>query len=321
MRDADKGPAIEHAYAATTYQAQGATVESAFVMADPSMDRQEFYVAASRSSGETRLYATPEIQFNREEFAPPSPYLREGLDHIAAAAERDGSQAAAHDAALRSRFADLPSEQLAGRLHELSAEAGAEAANERNHDHLAEELQENTESLRRIRREREELPEPRRWEKKQERWEREWEEHLLNHSERSALERAERLRAEARQLSEVRHEARAESAVIKSMLAERERLAVAAARLSPPAYITRELGERPSDPTKAAEWDKAVRGIEGYRLKNGVVDRDNALGPQPKHDRGYERRDATESIERAQRRLSLHRKHAAERSAGMDIGL
>ncbi len=45
----DGDPALQHAYAATTYQAQGATVDRAYVMADPSMDRQEFYVAASRT--------------------------------------------------------------------------------------------------------------------------------------------------------------------------------------------------------------------------------------------------------------------------------
>lgn len=35
-------PALQHAYAVTTYSAQGSTVERAFVMADPSMDKQEF---------------------------------------------------------------------------------------------------------------------------------------------------------------------------------------------------------------------------------------------------------------------------------------
>ena len=63
-------PALEHAYAVTTYSAQGATVDRAFVMADPSMDKQELYVAASRSREETYLYATPEIQTHREEIAP-----------------------------------------------------------------------------------------------------------------------------------------------------------------------------------------------------------------------------------------------------------
>ncbi|MDQ2629800.1 MAG: hypothetical protein M3Y75_02335 [Actinomycetota bacterium] len=126
LRERDGGPAIEHAFAATTYQAQGATVDTAFVTADPSMDRQEFYVATSRTREQAYLYATPEIQFDRDEFAPRSP-LREGLDHIAEAAERDGSQASAHDEALRQEFGQLPTDELARYVHELRAEAGAEA--------------------------------------------------------------------------------------------------------------------------------------------------------------------------------------------------
>ncbi|HET8956550.1 MAG TPA: MobF family relaxase, partial [Solirubrobacterales bacterium] len=97
-RPRDGGPALEHAYAATTYQAQGATVDTAFVMADPSMTREEFYVATSRSHEGTYLYATPEVNFEREEYAPRSAG-REGLDHIAEAAERVGAQRSAHDEA------------------------------------------------------------------------------------------------------------------------------------------------------------------------------------------------------------------------------
>jgi conjugative relaxase-like TrwC/TraI family protein len=74
-----KAPALEHAYAVTTYSAQGTTVDRAFVAADPSMDKQELYVAASRSREETFIYATPEIQAYREEIAPESPHLREGI--------------------------------------------------------------------------------------------------------------------------------------------------------------------------------------------------------------------------------------------------
>ena len=45
-----EAPALQHAYAVTTYSAQGATVDRAYVMADPSMDKQEIYVAASTQS-------------------------------------------------------------------------------------------------------------------------------------------------------------------------------------------------------------------------------------------------------------------------------
>ncbi len=116
-------PALEHAYAVTTYCAQGTTVDRAYVMADPSMDKQEFYVATSRSREETYLYATPEIQTQREEYAPRSPYLREGLEHIAEATQRDGSQAAAHDEARRFEPSELSTPALVERRTALTQQA------------------------------------------------------------------------------------------------------------------------------------------------------------------------------------------------------
>jgi ATP-dependent exoDNAse (exonuclease V) alpha subunit len=126
-----EAPALEHAYAVTTYSAQGTTVDRAFVAADPSMDKQELYVAASRSREETFIYATPEIQTHREEIAPMPDRSADALPHIAAAAERDRAQLAAHDAALRSQFSGLPTEELVGRSEELRAGASREAAAER----------------------------------------------------------------------------------------------------------------------------------------------------------------------------------------------
>jgi len=295
----DGAAAIEHGYAATIYQAQGATLDSAFVMADPSMTREEFYVATSRTRGETFLYATPEVQLAREEIAPPSPYLRGGLEHIAEAAERVGAQTAAMDEALRSRFAQMPSDQLIQQLHELSAEIGAEQANQQAHLRHAERVAEHEQIARLLERQGERLPEGR------------------------MREARNRLEAERRELPAVPHEARAKEAVIQSVLADRERLAAAAARVSPPSYIKAELGERPSDPTKAREWDKAVRGIEGYRLRNGIRDRDNALGVRPKEPRRALEHDRAERrLQQSQRQLNLkrarerHLDHAIERGIG-----
>jgi Mrp family chromosome partitioning ATPase len=107
-------PAVQHAYAVTTYCAQGATVDSAYVMTDPSTDKQEMYVATSRTREKTYLYATPEIQVERNEFAPAAPE-REPIAHIAEAAARDRAQTAAHDEALLAELAKLPGEELAAR--------------------------------------------------------------------------------------------------------------------------------------------------------------------------------------------------------------
>jgi conjugative relaxase-like TrwC/TraI family protein len=299
LRERDGGPAIEHAYAATTYQAQGATVDTAFVMADPSMDRQEFYVATSRTREQTYLYATPETQFDRDEFAPRSPHLREGLEHIAEAAERNRAQVSAHDEALRQELGQLPADELLRRLHELRSEAGAERHNEDRHLRVEADIDRHGEHLERYRSATHEV-------------------HPSN--EEHTLERLAAARAEREQLPEVGHEARAKMAVAEHVLAERERAAATAARLSPPDYIKRELGERPSDPTKARAWDKAVRGVEGYRVRNGVRDRDSALGPKPKgHAAEAEQRRVRERLQRTQRELKL-KQRTLERSKGLGIG-
>lgn len=122
-------------------------------------------------------------------------------------------------------------------------------------------------------------------------------------------------------MPEVGHEARAKMAVAEHLLAERERVAATAARISPPDYIKRELGERPGDPTKAREWDQAVRGIEGYRTRNGVRDRNNALGSKPKdHAAQAEQRRVRERLQRAQHQLGLKQRRSAERSMHLGIG-
>lgn len=306
LRERDGGPAIEHSYAATTYQAQGATVDTAFVMADPSMDRQEFYVATSRTREQTYLYATPEVNFDREEFAPRSP-MREGLEHIAEAAERDGAQVSAHDARLRAELEQLPTADLALRVHELRAEAGAEAQAQQAHRGVEQELKRLEGLTDRVARA---TPQGGHHER------------FLASQEEGARQQIEELVAKQARLAEVRHEARAEAAVAQSLLAERERLAAMAARLSPPDYITNELGERPGGPVEAREWDKGVEGIEGYRIRNGVVDRDSALGQKPAdHAQAREHAQAERQLQLAQRRLQLQHEQARTLELGRGIEL
>ena len=62
------------------------------------------------------------------------------------------------------------------------------------------------------------------------------------------------------------------------MLAQRRQLAITAARVSPPPYISKELRERPSDPAKRKAWDRGVEGIERYRQQHGVKDLGRAFG-------------------------------------------
>jgi conjugative relaxase-like TrwC/TraI family protein len=298
-------PALQHAYAATTYQAQGSTVDRAYVMADPSMDRQEFYVATSRSSEETYLYATPEIQAEREEYAPRSPYLREDLEHVAEAVERDGAQVAAHDFALRAELAPLSNAELVERRGQLERRCAdldrpaLEAQIERREVTLANVEHESAAPLGRPPGRAEEL--------------------------RAQHERVSAGLAEDRKLlaqigPEDLHAASAELAGVEALLSGRRQVAFAAARVSPSSYALEALGGRPSDPAKREAWDRGLRAIEGYRLEHGVVDRDSALGAKWRDSAEWlARRQVERTIAEAQR--SLGRGQEVGRSVDLGIGM
>ena len=207
-------------------------------------------VCRFRLLGASYLYATPEIQFDRDEFAPRSP-LRDGLEHIAEAAERDRTQVSAHDEPCATssgsfrmtiRFAVFTSSSrrpapsgttknaTCGRRRRSTATASTWSSTARPHTRCI--LQ--TKNTR------------------------------LSGSRRQRPSASNFLRSATRP--------RAKAAVAEHLLSERERAAATAARLSPPDYIKRELGERPSDPTKARAWDKAVqgdRGLQGQKWRKG----------------------------------------------------
>jgi conjugative relaxase-like TrwC/TraI family protein len=311
-----EAPALEHAYAVTTYSAQGTTVDHAFVAADPSMNKQELYVAASRSREETFIYATPEIQAHREEIAPESPYLREGIPHIAEAAERDRAQLAAHDEALRAKFSGLPTEELVTRRDELRLAAGREASAERQRRNALERIEQAREGLDRFEARRgaaQELP----------RRQRRDELARIDTAELRHRERIAGLEAEVRALPAVGEAARRELVVADRVLGQRRELAIIAARISPPAYVKAELGERPRDPAKRKAWDRGLSQIERYRQEHGVTDSNRALGREAKRGAERARQEATRRrLMEAQRALGLgqHAARARQLVKGLSIG-
>jgi conjugative relaxase-like TrwC/TraI family protein len=313
-----QAPALEHAYAVTTYSAQGATVDRAFVAADPSMDKQELYVAASRSREETYLYATPEIQAHREEIAPGSAYLREGIPHIAEASERDRAQLAAHEVALRSRFSGLPTEELVARHGQLEGAADREAGQQERFDSLKKEIEQGYERLERYQAQRETIEALPRRERKQNQGELVRIDSMESHCRKQLAHRE----AEMQETPAPGNVARREFAVADQVLAERRQLAITAAKISPPAYVTKELGERPGDPTKRSAWDRGVTQIEGYRQRNGVTDQRNAFGKEA--GRGAERarqQQAQRRLLETQRTLGLGQYAARARDLGRGMGI
>ncbi len=301
-------PALEHAYAVTTYSAQGSTVDRAYVMADPSMDKQELYVAASRSREETYLYATPEVQERREEIAPRSHYLREVIPHIAEAAERDRAQLAAHDVA---QLEALPTAELVERRNTLRSQALQERTNESERAELQKRIERMTEFFGGMDAQRERTKElPRK----------------LRRSERERIDRTEtrteqqlaQMEAELRRMPPVEHQVRQELAVAEQVLDERLQAAVLTVRLAPPAYIKKELGERPSDPAKRKAWDRGVVEIEGYRQRYGVKDPHWALGREGEQ---AAQRATLRRIQETQRLLGLGQHVARQHDLGRSLGI
>ncbi len=304
--------ALQHAYAVTTYCAQGTTVDRAYVMADPSMDKQEFYVATSRSREETWLYATPEIQAERREYAPDASRARRHRPRRRSR-ERDRAQTAAHDEALRAELSRLPTQEVEARHDGLDRAARHEENAESQYKRVQEAVEQTSagheEAIARL----EAARCLGRKERKRE---------LPNAQAREEYSRAsyELALREQRKVQPPTYDARHEQAIARQVLAEREERMMTAMRISPPDYIVKELGQRPTDPVKAKAWDNSVKGIEGYRQENGITDRQSALGLQPKTGAERARRESAERrLRESQRRLGLERQLAQAREKARHI--
>jgi conjugative relaxase-like TrwC/TraI family protein len=100
-------------------------------------------------------------------------------------------------------------------------------------------------------------------------------------------------------------EPRADLAAIDAELAERRRLTISAARLSPPLYVREAIGERPDDAQGRHRWEQGLQEIERYRQMHSVTDRHRALGIEPGSgfaQAAYER--VVHRVARVQRELS-----------------
>jgi conjugative relaxase-like TrwC/TraI family protein len=308
-----EAPALQHAYAVTTYCAQGATVDRAYVMVDPSMDKQEMYVATSRTREQTYLYATPEIQGERSEYAPSGPE-RDPIAHVGEAAERDRAQTAAHDESLRAELAKLPTVELAARRDELDTPARFEARHQEDYARQVQAVEERRVQVERARADRQAV-EALGWRERRQK---------LPYATESERLFSERLAEERAKLAEVEPpgtEARREREIAAQLLDVRSAQALTAARIEPPSYIVKELGERPADPTRATAWDRGVQRVERYRLEHGVRDQGNAFGREPQDALARATREAAQRrLAEVQRRLGLEQQLTKTRERSIERG-
>ena len=77
-------PTLQHGYAMTVHVAQGLTVDHAFVLAGPGLNRELGYTAISRGRESNHLYVAREPETARVEYAPTDPYRVDPIARLTA---------------------------------------------------------------------------------------------------------------------------------------------------------------------------------------------------------------------------------------------
>ncbi len=311
-------PAIQHAYALTTYSTESKTFDSAFALLDSGISREDFTVAVSRARGATTAYGVAASELTDPDLGPGTREIEDAAHELRAGSERTAGEYAAVEVAARKRIESQSPVDLAKRRAELERRIAAETlqspAAERL-DGLERRIAAVRSRIADLAGKREPIGErPAQIEAK----------------ERQALTQLRRLEGERDSLTvEVATEARpnglsgierAELAVIEDRLVQLCRRAVAAERARPSKMIEESIGARPKEPLKAALWNEGVDAIYGYRQRHGITSTDgHPLGPKPRDAaQRRDRRQAELRLARVQQRLTKQRVRNAER--GMRIG-
>ena len=263
-RTPDGAPALEHAYAITTYAAQGKTFDKAMVLLDQGVNREDFLVAVSRAREESIAYLVAARELVDGDLGPAIRDISDQLHDVRTGAERVAGEYAAVEVEPR------------GDLEEMSAPALA-----RRRRSLIEKLEEV------------DRPDPaadrraaldRRIESARTRLESLAEEGPRRQAERQIArleEDRDALSEPAGKVTAVRvDEWRYELKLIEERMTQLRRKAVEAERLEPTVPVVSRLGTRPEDLEKVTAWDEGADLIYGFRQRWGIEDEDGRpLGP------------------------------------------
>jgi conjugative relaxase-like TrwC/TraI family protein len=272
-------PALQHAYAITTFGAQGKTFDRAYPLLDPAAELEAQLVAMSRGREVANVYAVAAPELADPDFGPARRELSDALHDVRLSTEREGADVAAAEVAARRAVDAIEPENLAGRRAELAEKIAAADAPDRLEELRAEAARTEA-ALVRLQERRGRL------------------EAMANPAvgELGRLREAEaaasaRLRRRRDTLEAAEREpvptpaARASLRYEAAMLEERiERAAwreVASARLGESELISPVVGPFPEDPELAAVWGDAAYRIAAHRLRHGASDWDRLLGRPP----------------------------------------
>jgi conjugative relaxase-like TrwC/TraI family protein len=314
-------PAIEHAYALTTYAAQGKTFEEAFVLLDPGISREDFLVAISRARGETTAYGVAAIELTDEHLGPGKREIVDPLHDLRHGAERVAGEYPAVEVDARKRIEALGPVELARKRAESEralAEAGGPSPAAERLAALDRRIAAGRTRLDALAAERSAEPDPQAVGR-------------IARLERQGASQLGRLEAErdglareaaAEQPPRARaSEARLELRLVEERMVQLRRMQVAAEKLSATGPIQEALGPYPGDPRLARHWDDGADLIHAYRFRYGITSPDgDPLGPRSGDaDRRRERQAAQQRLERIQRQLEHERVQTAERVFEIEV--
>ncbi len=311
-------PAIQHAYALTTYATESKTFDSAFALLDPGISREDFLVAVSRARGATTAYGVAASELTDPELGPGTREIEDSAHELRAGAERSAGEFAAVEVAARKRLEAQPAFELIKRRTELERRLASEkepSPLKQRLDAVERRLAGGNARLAELAAKREALSAERRPDR--------GELARIESTQRLAFQQLGRLRDErdtlavevaidSRRPAGLSDAERSELALIGERLEQLRRREVAAERLQPSRLIEETLGTRPADPTRAALWNEGVDLIYAFRHRHGIASRDGKpLGPRTGE---AERRAAELRLARIQQDLGQERPRSAERS-------
>jgi conjugative relaxase-like TrwC/TraI family protein len=309
-------PAIERAYALTTYAAQGRTFDSVPTLADPGISREDFLVATSRARGETVVYGVAASELTDADLGPGSREIVDPLHDLRSGAERVASEYAASEVDARMKLEALGTLDLARRRAELErrlAETGRPSPAAERLAALDQRIATAKTRLDAIAADQARSPDPQARER-------------AGRSLTQGRRQLARLESERSDLAGVAAsqpppaayvaEARYELRLVEEQMLRLRRKQVMAERLNPTQPILDTLGPYPKDPNLAAHWENGADLIHAFRLRYGITSLDGHPLGQTSGDAGRrrERQAAQQRLARLQQKLQHERVQAAERA-------
>jgi conjugative relaxase-like TrwC/TraI family protein len=310
------GPAIEHAYALTTYAAQGKTFDSVPTLLDPGISREDFLVAVSRARGETVAYGVAASELTDADLGPGRREVADPLHDLRLGAERVAGEYAASEVDARMKLEALDPLELARRRAELErtlAAAGRPSAAAERLAALDQRIATARTRLDAIAADHASGRDPQARER-------------AGRSSTQGRRQLARLESEHAELAEVAAsqpppgarvaEARYQLRLVEERMLRLRRARVMAERLDPTQPILDTLGPYPKDPNLAAHWESGADLIHAFRLRHGITSPDgHALGQTSgEARRRRERQAAQQRLARLQQKLRHERVQAAERA-------